>query len=1291
MKSIVQIFSWMLILSWSFIVQAQDHIQFKSYSIDNGLSQSVVYAIEQDKTGALWIGTQDGINKFQGKKFEIFTKNDSYDISSEYVNTICKDKNGNLWFGTNNGLVLYNTLQESFTSYTLEKEIKFEVKTITLLTDKIIIGTKDGRVYNFDLNTKTYTTLPIQHLKSAVIAILENEGNYIFATEFNGIYFFNTEKQIITSNYKLENLRLNNYISNKDEKLLFAGNKGLIYFDQEAKSFKPHFSFPIEEITNKTIVDALFIDDQKTLIATENNGLFQIDLSSEKVSIINYTADFYQKNTLLSDKITKLFKDKNGTIWIASQSGLNSFDPLNLGLRGNGFSVVPEKGLPSQNVWGFDEDSSTNYLFIAGDIGVTRFDKTQHFYEHFNRKQKANKDVTTLSLHVIDKNNVLVGAIDGFYHLNINEDDPSLFTFKPLIQYDDKSRTWKKTYTILKYAEHEYLIGTSGGVILHNLKKQESYYIEQAENIKSDGLDNACRYLFQLNDGSIYAAPSSGGLLKIDKNNSGELISRKTKKFSPINEKTNKYITSAVQINENEFWFATMGDGIYQMNTKTKIIKHYDRSNGLPNNVIYGIIYEKIDQSLWLSTNRGLVKLKIENNKVLSYFESDGLMSNELNLGASFKSKTGEIYFGGIQGYNYFDPKFPLNKTKDLKVVFSSFEVNNEKQIPFKSDLLTVSISQTNHIDLPYKKRSFNLTFFVDDLSHPERVEYKYELLGNQLIEEEIGKNNQLRLTNMSPGNYEIRVYARNIGGVWSSQPAKLSVSIATPFWYAWWFYMILIIILSLIVYIWVKKSIEHERREQVRLELKISQRTKEIREKSDKIEEQKKKLEEQKRALEYEKEKTERLLSNILPSETASQLKNDGKSAARDYSLVSVMFTDFVGFTNSAEQMSAKKLVAILDTYFSKFDEIIEKHNLEKIKTIGDAYMCAGGVPIRNKTNPIHTILAALKIQEYMQERKKSSIAKGEDYWRLRIGINTGPVSAGVIGTKRYAYDIWGRTVNRAQRMEQLCTPEKIAITEDTYEYIAPYFICTHKGKVATKNGLVISMYEVEGIKPELSENNDGINPNNSFHELVKLHFFSNINYAKAEKFILDKLKKELSSKLHYHSFDHSRDVTQQVERIAIAEGITDEDLFLLKTAASYHDAGFVYQYEKNEPIGVQMAKEILPNFGYTDKDIERITALIFATQIPHQPKNKLEEIICDADLDYLGRDDFHEIADKLRLELKEHGKINSDRKWDEIQINFLSQHRYFTKTAIETRLAKKMKHIEEIKERLKKDEYLD
>ena len=171
----------------------------------------------------------------------------------------------------------------------------------------------------------------------------------------------------------------------------------------------------------------------------------------------------------------------------------------------------------------------------------------------------------------------------------------------------------------------------------------------------------------------------------------------------------------------------------------------------------------------------------------------------------------------------------------------------------------------------------------------------------------------------------------------------------------------------------------------------------------------------------------------------------------------------------------------------------------------------------------------------------------------------------------------------------------------------------------------------------------------------------------------------------------NHSIDVVKAVERIALREGVTDEGLFLLKTAAILHDAGFVKQYEHNESIGAQMAADWLPKYGYTEQHIKTIVELIHVTEIPHRPINKLQEIICDADLDYLGRDDFEEISNKLRKELRSMKKISSDRQWDEIQIEFLKSHKYFTKTSIDSRKKKKGENLQAVLKRYDQNKYKD
>lgn len=213
------------------------------------------------------------------------------------------------------------------------------------------------------------------------------------------------------------------------------------------------------------------------------------------------------------------------------------------------------------------------------------------------------------------------------------------------------------------------------------------------------------------------------------------------------------------------------------------------------------------------------------------------------------------------------------------------------------------------------------------------------------------------------------------------------------------------------------------------------------------------------------EKERSEKLLLNILPHETAEELKAKGSATPKHYEMVSVLFTDFKGFTKIAEKLTAQELVEELNQCFMAFDRIIDKYGLEKIKTIGDAYMCAGGIPAPNSTNPTDIVKAALEIREFMERLKEEREAQGKDYWELRIGIHTGPVVAGVVGKNKFAYDIWGDAVNTASRMESSGIPGQVNISGSTFDYIRDHFTCTHRGKIQAKNKGEIDMYIVESM----------------------------------------------------------------------------------------------------------------------------------------------------------------------------------------------------------------------------------
>lgn len=1292
---------FILALLGCFSAHAQGDYRFHNYTISNGLSQSYVTTIVQDNTNTLWIGTQDGLNRFDGKSFEIFTPDKSLGIGSTNFKCSIKTKDGRLWFGTASGLLLFDPNSENFETFNISSQRLLQVENISEdIYGDLWLSTIGYGVVKFNTKTLKFSeiqvALPTKKIHS--VTCLEY-GNLLINTEDKGLFFYNgSTKKVSKIEVKPKNqtsVSILKIVVVNETNAILCTNQGAYNINLTTLKTSPKFK-NLDKIGLFNIKDLIF-SNGNFFIATTSNGLFTI---SENGTIFNSTEDIFQKNSLLFNGLSCLYKDLNNKIWVGSERGLSGFDPNRTGFLGIGPSGNLTKGLPSPNVWSFGEDPNSKYVYIGTDVGISRFDRRTGNFEQYNRSSIANstseagKNVV-LSLYSISEKRILVGCLDGLYELEIF--GTNNYRYKKL-KYVAKEHELKheRVYAIVHYKNDLYFLATKGGVILYNLKTNKSELFEHnpkdAKNSISIGV---CRLIYKDNNGKYWFTTSGGGLNYFSENKHKILP-------HPINPVlityVKDYVASMCHIQNNEYWLGTFGSGLVKINLKTKKIKIVNKKEGLPNNVIYGLLKDDFNR-LWVSTNRGIASYNIQNEHINVYKEVHGLVCDEFNSNAFLKTRNGEMFFGGINGYNFFIPGNLSKASDDLIVIISKFKLDQSWLKPgdLESPLKQV-ISNTKSLELDYKHRSFTIRFHTNDLSNPQLVNYKYILEGSDVGEQLIGTVNELPFNSLSPGEYTLKLYARIGDGNWSKNPTILHLKINSPYWATWWFWTIVAIVLSLITLVVFRQRIEMARREQVRLELKIAERTREIRQQKSQIEEQNRLIEEEKNKviqqqalLQIEKDKTEKWLNNTLPAEAVIELKRSGKVQANSFKVVSLLFTDVVGFTKISEKMSANRLVNKLDVLFRKFDEIIESNNLEKIKTIGDAYMCAGGIPTENSTNPIDACTAAIQIQDYMSRIKFDAIANHEDYWEIRLGINTGPVTAGIIGNLRLAYDVWGSTVNLAQRMEMLGEPGKVTITEATFNYIEPYFECEFKGRVQSKAKTMVDMYVVNRIKPELSINGEGLIPNTRFEEIKKLHHYSNIKYYKTEHHVLKILEKGLSEKLYYHSINHSKDVVKAVERIALLEGVTDEGLFLLKTAAILHDAGFIERYEHNEEIGAKMARELLPKYGYTEQHIKTIVELIHVTEIPHRPINKLQEIICDADLDYLGRDDFEEIADRLRIELREMGKINSDRKWDEIQIKFLENHQYFTQTSIHSRQKKKEENIAKVRERLEKNEYVD
>jgi class 3 adenylate cyclase len=416
-------------------------------------------------------------------------------------------------------------------------------------------------------------------------------------------------------------------------------------------------------------------------------------------------------------------------------------------------------------------------------------------------------------------------------------------------------------------------------------------------------------------------------------------------------------------------------------------------------------------------------------------------------------------------------------------------------------------------------------------------------------------------------------------------------------------------------------------------------------------------------------------------------EAKLDGRTGApekegvriKKYEMATVLFAYIGGFKHLIQDIDSEVIMDQLDEVIYEFNRILKKHKIHKIKTIGDTYMAAGGIPEKNITNPIEVVMAALEMNLYLNQLRRID---GVRYWNLSLGIHTGPVTANVSGKKRITYDIKGDTVNVAHRMQGVGDSGKILISVMTYELIKEFFICEYYGKLPVKYKGDLEMFVVQSIRPEFSTKGKGVKPNELFETKFKLIQFTDI-----QELILDKLEKELPKSLYYHNVKHTVDVVTEVELIGWAEGLDDEGILLLKTAALFHDAGHTIAYDEHELHGTELAREYLPGFGYTREQIERICDIIMATRLPPDPKDILQKIICDADLDYLGRSDMIPVSNTLYRELKERDKIGTFNQWNQLQLKFISGHSYFTKTAKSLREVNKQKQIERIKKLIEEE----
>ena len=579
-----------------------------------------------------------------------------------------------------------------------------------------------------------------------------------------------------------------------------------------------------------------------------------------------------------------------------------------------------------------------------------------------------------------------------------------------------------------------------------------------------------------------------------------------------------------------------------------------------------------------------------------------------------------------------------LSKVSVAQPVCGSEETPSLTRIIINGDSVLLIPSTAEERDLFFRQkftlnyRNNNITF---ELAHFDNFRYQYFLKGFDREWTPWNKSSYKEYTNLPAGHYTFQARYRgadNKVGEISVFPVRV-----LPLWY----FSRLSIMLYLILFSLVIRAIYDQLNlrfalKQYILELIINKRTED---------------------LIIEKEKTEALLANVLPKNTADEIMAKGKATKIKYNFVTVLFSDIQGFTKIAEEMNPEVLIDELDKYFFYFDSVVEKYGIEKIKTIGDAYMCAGGIPEKNRTNPVEVILAALEMKVHMNKLKETSELEGMKYWDIRIGIHTGTVVAGVVGQKKLSYDIWGDTVNTASRMESSGEAGKINISGTTYEFVKDFFNCEYRGKMPVKYKGEIEMYFVNGIVPELSDENGG--PNRKF--VVKMQM---IKLQDIEEMIIKMFDDEAPPNLYFHNSSLVKNISNHVELLSTAENLPEEDFINLRLASVFLLTGFISDYEKPMEASSRLVEEILPRYGFNQENIES-TKNIIRNSFNDKQESLSDNILHDARYDYLGRVDYMKLTDKLFRERSEYGKHSDRKTWIEIQRSHLLDHEFITNTA--------------------------
>ena len=754
-------------------IYASKMMNFENLTIDNGLSQATAEAIIQDSDGYIWIGTNDGVNRYNGSEFKVFDANDEDEnsIISNYVTALIEDKNKNLWVGTDEGLSKINLNDYSINHYRYNKK------------------NKDISYY------------------AIIVMYMDYDGN-LYMGNNKGVYLYNEKIDDFDKIFGIENglIDENVYSINKDKdgNLWIGTNQGLHKVDANSNKAYP-YSVEDTKTSEWGKIKTIFFDNDNMWVGTSENGLKRVDLKNNKVKsfevddednsklkslsirdimkdssgniwmatdkgisqyindeqFITYNNKSYDNNSLAHNIVFTLMEDESGLIWAGTYTGVSIFDSKNIiELYKN--DPLDTNSISDNVVMGAYEDEDGLLWIGTGDRGLNIIDRKTGNIDHIFEGD-TKYDLSSNAINVISGkgNNIWVGTRNGLN--KINKDDMTIEKYKVedgLIDnnikglfIDEKNNLWIGTpigLTVLNIETNEITDFTSR-LIKAGIK--EPYVRTVYEDKDEDGVYWIGGYI-------------SEGLIKFDINKDTiEMYSKYEENGKQVIVNT---IRTIVEDEENNLWIGT-NSGLLKFNKIDKKFKSYTEKDGLANNIVYQILKDD-DKNIWMSTNNGISKFDIKNNKFTNLSSTDGLQSNEFNGNSAYRCSNGDFLFGGIKGLNIFNPQEVLQSDYHSKINFDSFEVKGEHYLNIDGNTFS------------YDKNFIRVKFFTTDYRANKNVQYFYKLEGSSHSDWIQITSNEVILTNLDPGKHKLRIKFRNNRGN-ISEEKEINFTIKPPFW----------------------------------------------------------------------------------------------------------------------------------------------------------------------------------------------------------------------------------------------------------------------------------------------------------------------------------------------------------------------------------------------------------------------------------------------------------------------------------------------------------------------------